>query len=442
MAIAHGYWKMAGRPMAVGLHDTVGMLHASMALFNAWADRAALMALIGTGPLDSSQRRPWIDWVHTLTDQGSVVRDFTVWNDQPTSLPALMDSVVRGWETIARPPTGPGVISLDVFLQEMALDGAVATPQVRQPGRIGPDPDQLLTLVDLLATSKAPLFLTDRPLTPDGAQGLLDVAESYGAGLVELGGGASFPVGHPHDLTENRLEALDRADLVIALDVRDVSWGLGEVDLATRSVSSPDGLREIVSIGLAPATQSSWMVTASNGPCGLAMMCDVALALNEVRRRSVKPARPLDPVFAELAARPAPRPPTQDELGRVHPGAVGEILFDALQGREFTVANGNLSGWALMHAQVQNHGSVPGTLWGRGAWLRRWIHRWRGARSTRNRSSRCRVAGRRRPALHAPSTVDCRPPPGSLSLSRRGQRLVLARRDSPNSGGGCPWALH
>ena len=45
VAIAHGYAKAAGRPMAAVVHDVVGLQHASMAIFNAFCDRAPVMVL-------------------------------------------------------------------------------------------------------------------------------------------------------------------------------------------------------------------------------------------------------------------------------------------------------------------------------------------------------------------------------------------------------------
>src|SRR5438876_7954222 len=39
VAMAHGYFKAEGKPMAVLAHGTVGLQHAAMALYNAWCDR-------------------------------------------------------------------------------------------------------------------------------------------------------------------------------------------------------------------------------------------------------------------------------------------------------------------------------------------------------------------------------------------------------------------
>ena len=85
VAIAHGYAKVTGRAMAAAVHSNVGLMHATMAIFNAWCDRMPVLVLGATGPVDAVKRRPWIDWIHTARDQGALVRPYTKWDDQPAS---------------------------------------------------------------------------------------------------------------------------------------------------------------------------------------------------------------------------------------------------------------------------------------------------------------------------------------------------------------------
>src|SRR5579863_6541426 len=47
VAMAHGYFKIEGKPMAVMAHGTVGLQHASMAIYNAWADRVPVYVVLG-----------------------------------------------------------------------------------------------------------------------------------------------------------------------------------------------------------------------------------------------------------------------------------------------------------------------------------------------------------------------------------------------------------
>ena len=95
VAIAHGYAKVTGRAMAAAVHSNVGLMHATMAIFNAWCDRMPVLLLGATGPVDAAKRRPWIDWIHTARDQGALVRDYTKWDDQPASPAAAREALLR-----------------------------------------------------------------------------------------------------------------------------------------------------------------------------------------------------------------------------------------------------------------------------------------------------------------------------------------------------------
>src|SRR6476646_750727 len=76
VAIAHGYAKITGRPMAAAVHSNVGLMHASMAIYNAYCDRMPVLVIGATGPVDADKRRAWIDWIHTSQDQGALIRNY------------------------------------------------------------------------------------------------------------------------------------------------------------------------------------------------------------------------------------------------------------------------------------------------------------------------------------------------------------------------------
>ena len=104
IAIAHGYAKVTGRAMATAVHSNVGLMHGTMAIFNAWCDRMPVIVLGATGPVDATHRRPWIDWIHTARDQGALVRGYTKWDDQPASPAAAREAVLRAaWITNTQP---------------------------------------------------------------------------------------------------------------------------------------------------------------------------------------------------------------------------------------------------------------------------------------------------------------------------------------------------
>ena len=107
VAIADGYAKATDRPMAVALHSNVGLMHASMAIFNAWCERNPMLIFGATGPLDAHARRPWIEWIHTSSNQASIIRDYIKWDDTPGSAQAAVESVLRAWQITQTPPCAP-----------------------------------------------------------------------------------------------------------------------------------------------------------------------------------------------------------------------------------------------------------------------------------------------------------------------------------------------
>src|SRR3990172_7860625 len=69
ITMAYGYARASGKPMAAIVHDIVGLQHATMGIFNAWTSRTPILVLGGTGPMDTTERRSGVDWVHTALVQ-------------------------------------------------------------------------------------------------------------------------------------------------------------------------------------------------------------------------------------------------------------------------------------------------------------------------------------------------------------------------------------
>jgi thiamine pyrophosphate-dependent acetolactate synthase large subunit-like protein len=130
IAIAHGYAKTSGRMMGAVVHSNVGLMHATMAVFNAWCDRAPVLMLGATGPWDAARRRPWIDWIHTSSDQGGLIRNFTKWDNQPGSPAAAQEALLRATQIAQTAPRGPVYINLEVKMQEQKLGAMPPLPDV------------------------------------------------------------------------------------------------------------------------------------------------------------------------------------------------------------------------------------------------------------------------------------------------------------------------
>src|SRR6184192_3715797 len=187
--IAHGYAKASGRPMAVILHDLVGLLHGAMGIYYAYIDRAPVVIFGGAGPMAYDRRRPNIDWIHMANVQGNAVRDYTKWDDQPYSVASVPESVMRGYRIATAAPQGPVYIALDAGLQEDELDEPVPLPdweRLRTPSRIGPDPAALRRLAERLCAAERPVLVVGYAGRDPGAFGLLvELGEVLGAGVTD-----------------------------------------------------------------------------------------------------------------------------------------------------------------------------------------------------------------------------------------------------------------
>lgn len=165
VAIAHGYAKVTGKPMAVALHSNVGLMHGSMAIFNAFCDRVPALILGATGPLDADRRRPWIDWLHTAVDQAALIRPFVKWDDQPLSIPAALDAVAQAHRLTASVPSAPTYVCLDASMQEMEMTAPVRKPDVKRfAPSLPPAPAEQTTadLAQLLSAAERPVLLLGR----------------------------------------------------------------------------------------------------------------------------------------------------------------------------------------------------------------------------------------------------------------------------------------
>lgn len=238
IAIAHGYAKVTGKPLAAAVHSNVGLMHGSMAVFNAYCDRMPLVLLGATGPVDAALRRPWIDWIHTSRDQGALIRPFIKWDDQPASAAAAQEAVLRGYLLACTAPRGPVYINLDATVQEQQLPEPLATPSAARfqpPASPEPASEALREAARLLAGAKHPLILAGRVSRDTNAwQRRIELAEAIGARVItDLKVGAAFPTDHPlhaagpATLLPNEAPPLIlEADVILSLDWVDVAGAL------------------------------------------------------------------------------------------------------------------------------------------------------------------------------------------------------------------------
>ena len=155
--IAHGYAKATGKPMAVILHNLVGLLHACMAIYYAYIDRVPIFIIGATGPMDEAKRRPHIDWTHTALVQGNAVRDYVKWDYQPTSIEGVPETFARAYSIMMTEPQGPVYMCYDAALQEAPHDVPLPPPSaVATPSPMAPDPAAIEAIADKLLKAEHP----------------------------------------------------------------------------------------------------------------------------------------------------------------------------------------------------------------------------------------------------------------------------------------------
>ena len=230
VALANGYARVTGDIMATGLHNVVGLQHASMAIFNAWCDRTPILNLGGGGPQNATHRRS-TDWVHTALVQGNAVRDYVKYDDQPNSVDAIPESFLRAYRIAMTEPRGPVYICLDTDVQEEKISKPMVVPHAqlfRPPSGPAANPESLRQASRLLAEAQWPVIVAgELGRNPKALPPLLDIAEELGAAVIDSDGRYAFPSTHPLNLTNAREDALRDADVVLALDVPSLGVPLG-----------------------------------------------------------------------------------------------------------------------------------------------------------------------------------------------------------------------
>jgi acetolactate synthase I/II/III large subunit len=221
--MAQGYAKMEGKPMAVMCHGTVGLQHASMALYNAWCDRVPVYVMIGN-ILEADKRALGVEWAHSALDPAAMVRDFVKWDDQPSSLQHFAESAVRAYKVATTPPMAPVLLSLDAELQENPIPDpeGLTIPKLAKVAMPQGDPGAVAEAAKLLVAAQSPVLIADRMArTPAGLARLVELAETLQCPVIDMAGRLNFPTLHPLNHTFRRPAVIAQADLILGIELND-----------------------------------------------------------------------------------------------------------------------------------------------------------------------------------------------------------------------------
>jgi acetolactate synthase I/II/III large subunit len=225
VGMAHGYFKVTGKPLLTLCHGTVGLQHAAMAIYNAWCDRVPVL-VIGGNDLDAARRPPGVPTIHSAQDINALVRDFTKWDDTPVSAQHFAQSFVRMYKIATTPPYGPVMMSLDAGVQQEPLrdEGTkLYIPRFVPSSPPQGDSGAVKEAARLLARAERPVIVVDRAArTPNGITLLVELAEILQAPVVDLGGRMNFPRSH---YLSQPTGTIAQADVIIGMELSDF-WGV------------------------------------------------------------------------------------------------------------------------------------------------------------------------------------------------------------------------
>lgn len=293
VALAHGYARAKGKPMASAVHNIVGLQHAAMAIYNAWCDRLPVIVMGGTGPMDTALRRPWIDWVHTALVQGNFVRDFVKWDDQPGSVEAVPDAFIRAYRLATTDPMGPVYLCWDSEVQEKKLDGEISLPSLdRYPAPLpmqAPEEGFEKTIRWLLG-ARAPVIVADWVGRREaGFKALLELAELLAIPVLDQNGRFNFPVKHPLNLTGMADNVLGQTDLLLVLDVPDLEGSVtkrAQEAGRRRPIPILSSSAKVINVGLDDLLVRAWSHDFNKlREVDLSIMADTSVFLPELVRR-------------------------------------------------------------------------------------------------------------------------------------------------------------
>lgn len=218
ISMAHGYAKIEGKPMLVTAHGTVGLQHASMAIYNAWCDRVPIYMMIGTWS-DATLRSGYVEWTHSAQDCALMVRDFTKWDDEPVSLAHFGESAVRAYKIMMTPPMAPVLLVLDAILQESPInEKGLRVPKLSMTSPPAGDPVAVNEAARMLVAAESPLIIAGRlARTETGTELLVELANLLNARVNDQRNRMNFPSSNPLSVGGNVADA----DVILGLEVQD-----------------------------------------------------------------------------------------------------------------------------------------------------------------------------------------------------------------------------
>ena len=225
MAMAHGYYRVSGKPAAVMVHVTVGTANAINGLLNATRDNVPILLAAGRTPLTETghiaSRNRSIHWGQEAFDQGGMVREFVKWDYELRAGQPVGAVVDRALDIAMSEPRGPVYLTLP---REVLASPAIAARRdtVRPLGSFPPAPSSraIDEAASLLAKAEFPLIITSSAgRTREAFDELAALAEEFALPVVQNEArDINLASNHPMNLGFAAAPFLPKADVVLVID--------------------------------------------------------------------------------------------------------------------------------------------------------------------------------------------------------------------------------
>ncbi|MEX2367054.1 MAG: thiamine pyrophosphate-binding protein, partial [Pseudohongiellaceae bacterium] len=239
ISMAHGYFLATGKPAAVMVHVTVGTANALCGLMNASRDQAPILLTAGRTPSTETghigSRNASIHWGQDSFDQGGLVREYVKWDYELRPGQPPEDIVGRALDIAMTEPKGPVYLCMPREVLGDLTDKTPTAPRKRDLGGqvSAPSSKAIRETAEAIAAAEFPLVITSSTgRDPANVDKLTRIAETWGVAVALPGepGARELNIAttHPMFLGIHPVEAIARADVIIAIDC-EVPWWPSQV---------------------------------------------------------------------------------------------------------------------------------------------------------------------------------------------------------------------
>jgi acetolactate synthase-1/2/3 large subunit len=359
MAMAHGYYQVAGRPAGVMVHVTVGTGNTICALMNANRDNVPLLLMAGRTPLTQdghiASRSAPIHWGQENFDQAGIVREYTKWDFELRGGQPVDEIVGRALDIALSEPRGPVYLSLP--REVLASPHKDSTTPLPPTELSAPQPSarHIDMLAEWIAAAELPLILTSNLGRDTAAVGVLaELAERHAIPVAQPHASCiNLAASHPCNLGHAGTELLSKADLLLVVDC-EVPW--------YPRYATPRADAKVVHLGVDPLYEryphrafTAQLAVTGSSRAGLELL-DEALKARSVQRAAIDRRRAMVADFkkAKAAALAAANERARKEKP-IRYSYVGACVHDALPKNGIVVTE---LGVAADHFGLEDPGSL------------------------------------------------------------------------------------